>query len=937
MANEYKLSYTAQEIDERLNKAGSPDWNDMINKPFGEISTNKAVVFDQEMYITKGKHIYSNDEYCVLNEGILLSNQATYTVIINNEKYENVKFRPYFPYSDFKFFALGNLAVVDLGYRELSESQQTDTGENWGIAIDRYGEINFYFKDNSQLIDSKAHIVIEASLNTKLPIITSSIEYEGSFQIEQEIMTNEYPYEFYSNVIIWPGNNVPVKIEVGDKIYEGFSHGVIDVNYEEVFYYLGNIGLHPMYESEVKNYFPNAIPSHENFLVVWEISSGRLQLGGIFEDLSDGNYEISMEFDNSYTQILYMDNKYLNITLPDTPPAGITENADGDEEDEPIALGKTSVAAYSGIAIGANATSRGDFEDGGGIAIGVNSYSEESTAIGHDAIAINNGIAIAGGYYDYDNQGVGSDNERELEYHIENDIMKLSFYSYESWFEIFKEYQERADEILVRISTEYLTPEGMAEYSEEKWDTWCYENRNYLISKLEIGNVEVDYNAQKISINYLENIDFEYLLSNGRITLVWNFCDEGVLIGNGYAHRGIGINGSAYRTSGVAINGISYGRSSLAINGVSGGGEEDSNYKSSVAIAGSAYNNGSVGIRGTSVPYHAISIGSCLLEGNYSKAFEPNTFSYSDFIGDSYYRKLTQIEYIENEFALNGTFEIEPTNLDTTYFYGRFNSGVATIYKYIGNQAQPSHDRNYNSYKQIGELSYSTSEFNKNYTDLYNRPLKLSLKNGIDYCQLLNEEDVYTISGSSGDDLLNPKWLNCYFYIGLKNLDLQISSNINKGFVTSVEGYETIEGRKIKVVEVGENKDYIKLKFASKFHLCIPENISLHDQYNLTYAFYLANNIGEYTTHLGVNTVAYKDYQTVMGKYNTPDENALFIIGNGKNNSNRSNALTISEDGLITAKGLDLIREDGSIVNLEKYISDIVQQAIQEALGATAE
>ena len=91
MANEYKLSYTAQEIDERLNKAGSPDWNDMINKPFGEISTNKAVVFDQEMYITKGKHIYSNDEYCVLNEGILLSNQATYTVIINNEKYENVK------------------------------------------------------------------------------------------------------------------------------------------------------------------------------------------------------------------------------------------------------------------------------------------------------------------------------------------------------------------------------------------------------------------------------------------------------------------------------------------------------------------------------------------------------------------------------------------------------------------------------------------------------------------------------------------------------------------------------------------------------------------------------------------------------------------------------------------------------------------------------
>lgn len=36
MANEYKLSYTASEINEKLGKIGNMSWNDLTDKPFGE-------------------------------------------------------------------------------------------------------------------------------------------------------------------------------------------------------------------------------------------------------------------------------------------------------------------------------------------------------------------------------------------------------------------------------------------------------------------------------------------------------------------------------------------------------------------------------------------------------------------------------------------------------------------------------------------------------------------------------------------------------------------------------------------------------------------------------------------------------------------------------------------------------------------------------------
>lgn len=63
-------------------------------------------------------------------------------------------------------------------------------------------------------------------------------------------------------------------------------------------------------------------------------------------------------------------------------------------------------------------------------------------------------------------------------------------------------------------------------------------------------------------------------------------------------------------------------------------------------------------------------------------------------------------------------------------------------------------------------------------------------------------------------------------------------------------------------------------------------------------------------------TAAQSDYQTALGKFNIPDPNDTYavIIGNGTDNANRSNALTVGWDGEVTASG-DIIDGDGNILS----------------------
>jgi cyclophilin family peptidyl-prolyl cis-trans isomerase len=54
----------------------------------------------------------------------------------------------------------------------------------------------------------------------------------------------------------------------------------------------------------------------------------------------------------------------------------------------------------------------------------------------------------------------------------------------------------------------------------------------------------------------------------------------------------------------------------------------------------------------------------------------------------------------------------------------------------------------------------------------------------------------------------------------------------------------------------------------------------------------------------GYGTIAYTDYQTTMGKFNTTGNTSqFFIIGNGTNTSTRSNALRVSSNGNMNIAG----------------------------------
>lgn len=55
----------------------------------------------------------------------------------------------------------------------------------------------------------------------------------------------------------------------------------------------------------------------------------------------------------------------------------------------------------------------------------------------------------------------------------------------------------------------------------------------------------------------------------------------------------------------------------------------------------------------------------------------------------------------------------------------------------------------------------------------------------------------------------------------------------------------------------------------------------------------------EYSSASGKNLIANAAAQRVIGKYNKPNSDAIFIIGNGTEESNRSNICEIFEDGVL--------------------------------------
>ena len=85
---------------------------------------------------------------------------------------------------------------------------------------------------------------------------------------------------------------------------------------------------------------------------------------------------------------------------------------------------------------------------------------------------------------------------------------------------------------------------------------------------------------------------------------------------------------------------------------------------------------------------------------------------------------------------------------------------------------------------------------------------------------------------------------------------------------------------------------------------------------------YQTRALGAYSHTEGKGTIAAGEAQTAIGNYNEENSDALFIVGNGDDNENRSNAFTVHSDGSATIQTSGT--NDNNVVNykgLKDYVS----------------
>ena len=78
---------------------------------------------------------------------------------------------------------------------------------------------------------------------------------------------------------------------------------------------------------------------------------------------------------------------------------------------------------------------------------------------------------------------------------------------------------------------------------------------------------------------------------------------------------------------------------------------------------------------------------------------------------------------------------------------------------------------------------------------------------------------------------------------------------------------------------------------------------------------------GDYSHAGGKNTKATAYAQTAIGKYNIENADALLIVGNGEDDSSRSNAFEVLQNGSIVIGGITLTAE--KLAKIIKFIDSI--------------
>jgi predicted nuclease of predicted toxin-antitoxin system len=98
------------------------------------------------------------------------------------------------------------------------------------------------------------------------------------------------------------------------------------------------------------------------------------------------------------------------------------------------------------------------------------------------------------------------------------------------------------------------------------------------------------------------------------------------------------------------------------------------------------------------------------------------------------------------------------------------------------------------------------------------------------------------------------------------------------------------------------------------------------------------NSTYDFSNGIGVGLEFASDSQTIIGKYNLPDANLALIIGNGLDDENRNNLLTLSKTGILSAAGFktptgaygDILMANGATALLSDLV-DIVLGAVTQS------
>jgi len=114
-------------------------------------------------------------------------------------------------------------------------------------------------------------------------------------------------------------------------------------------------------------------------------------------------------------------------------------------------------------------------------------------------------------------------------------------------------------------------------------------------------------------------------------------------------------------------------------------------------------------------------------------------------------------------------------------------------------------------------------------------------------------------------------------------------------FFSSSNGFNYLSGGMVKCVGLGNSEVYGNFSYGLGFRGAVlgQKSGTFAGDYNAVYSDNSVALGGE-----GLISLSSTPYQAVIGKYNNPNNNALFVVGTGTSNTSRSNVLEVNSSGL---------------------------------------